>query len=212
MARGWLAAPALTLALTACGSAMGQIYSGPSGADAGIVLSNFRSAETPLLLVEDDLAPTATAPAPVDRRPATLRLPAASADLNQMIADIAAEVQISPELLHAVIAAESRYNPRAVSARGAIGLMQLMPATATRFGAKDPYAARQNIVAGASYLKWLMVKFQNNLEIVLAAYNAGEQAVVKAGGRIPPYPETLAYVPRVLAYLRCANDAACKPA
>lgn len=187
---------------------MGQIYSGPSGGDAGIVLSNFRSAETPLLLVEDDRAPTATAPAPVDRRPATLRLPAASADLNQMIADVAAEVEISPQLLHAVIAAESRYNPRAVSARGAIGLMQLMPPTATRFGAKDPYAARQNIVASASYLKWLMVKFQNNLEIVLAADNAGEQSVVRAGGRIPPYPETLAYVPRVLAYLRCANDAA----
>ena len=91
---------------------MAQIYSGPSGGDAGIVLSNFRSGETPLLLVDDDRAPTATAPAPVDGRRATLRLPAAPAELNQMIADIAAQVQISPQLLHAVIAAESRYRSR----------------------------------------------------------------------------------------------------
>ena len=112
MARGLLAAPALALALTACGSALAQIYSGPSGGDAGIVLSNFRSDETPLLLVDDDRAPTATAPAPLDGRRATLRLPAAPAELNQMIADIAAQVQISPQRLHAVIAAESRYRSR----------------------------------------------------------------------------------------------------
>ena len=103
------------LALTACGSALAQIYSGPSGGDAGIVLSNFRSAETLLLLVDDDRAPTATAPAPLDGRRATLRLPAAPAapaELNQMIADIAAQVQISPQRLHAVIAAESRHRSR----------------------------------------------------------------------------------------------------
>jgi soluble lytic murein transglycosylase-like protein len=87
--------------------------------------------------------------------------------------------------------------------------MQLMPATATRFGARDPYVARQNVLAGASYLKWLMSQFGNDLELVLAAYNAGEQAVLKAGGKIPPYAETQAYVPRVLAYMRCAADARC---
>lgn len=155
--------------LTAGEPAMAQIYSSPSDADAGVVLSNCWSNETPVLLIEDDRTPAAAALAPSDNRRATLRLPVAPADLNQMIANIASEVQISLQLLHAVIAAESRYNPRAVSARGAIGLMQLMPATASRFGAKDPYAARQNILFGASYLWWLMVKFQHNLEFVLAA-------------------------------------------
>jgi soluble lytic murein transglycosylase-like protein len=140
-----------------------------------------------------------------------LRLPVAPAELHRLIADVAAQVQIAPELLHAVIAAESSYNPRALSSRGAIGLMQLLPATARRFGASDPYVARQNVLAGASYLKWLMAQFHNDLELVLAAYNAGEQAVVRAGHRIPPYAETQAYVPRVLAYLRCANSSACKP-
>ena len=138
-----------------------------------------------------------------------MRLPVASSELQLLITEVAAQVKIAPELLHAVIAAESRYDSRAVSPRGAIGLMQLLPATALRFGARDPYVARQNVLAGASYLKWLMTLFQDDLELVLAAYNAGEQAVLKAGGRIPPYPETQAYVPRVLAYLRCAKSAAC---
>jgi soluble lytic murein transglycosylase-like protein len=141
-----------------------------------------------------------------------VRLPAAPAALGQMISEVAKQVQIAPELLHAVIAAESSYNSSAVSPRGAIGLMQLLPATASRFGATNPYVARQNVLAGASYLKWLMALFNNDLELVLAAYNAGEQAVLRAGGRIPPYPETQAYVPRVLGYLRCASSAGCKPA
>jgi soluble lytic murein transglycosylase-like protein len=207
------------LALAASGPSLAQIYSGPSSAGSAVVLSNFRSTETPVLIVDDPSPPAAgtETPATPGQRagavtPATLRLPAAPAELNRLIADVAAQVQVAPELLHAVIAAESRYNPRAVSPRGAIGLMQLMPATATRFGASDPYVARQNVLAGATYLKWLMALFQNDLELVLAAYNAGEQAVVRAGRRIPEYPETQAYVPRVLAYLRCASSAICKPA
>lgn len=143
--------------------------------------------------------------------PPATRRPVVSAQMNRLIADVAAQVQISPQLLHAVIAAESSYNARARSARGAIGLMQLMPATAARFGARDPYVAEQNVLAGASYLKWLMEQFAGDLELVLAAYNAGENAVLKAGRRIPPYPETQAYVPRVLSYLRCASGAHCKP-
>lgn len=198
---------------------MAQIYAGTTGTDAGVVLSNFRSAEAPLLLIEGPVELNSTRAADTGMKTrearsqmAALRLPAAPAALRQMIDEVAAQVQIAPELLHAVIAAESSYDSRAVSARGAIGLMQLLPATATRFGASNPYVARQNVLAGASYLKWLMALFQNDLELVLAAYNAGEQAVIKAGGRIPPFPETRAYVPRVLAYLRCASNAACKPA
>jgi soluble lytic murein transglycosylase-like protein len=88
--------------------------------------------------------------------------------------------------------------------------MQLMPGTASRFGAADPYSASDNIRAGASYLKWLDGLFQGNLELVLAAYNAGEQAVIRAGRRIPPIAETRAYVPKVLALFR-RNDNAPSP-
>lgn len=205
-------------ALVAYEPLMAQIYVGTSDGDSAVVLSNFRSGETPLLLIAE---PTVTPITVSNALPAEKiagaasqapLLPAAPAELRRVIAEVALQVRIAPELLHAVIAAESRYDTRARSPKGAIGLMQLMPATAERFGARDPYVVRQNILAGASYLKWLMGLFQDDLELVLAAYNAGEQAVLKAGGRIPPYPETQAYVPRVLAFLRCAKSASCKPA
>jgi soluble lytic murein transglycosylase-like protein len=201
------------------GSAMAQVYASGNDAGASVVLSNFQSDEAPRLLIPAPLMPAdpandlRAAAAPVKAVPRlTLQLPAASMELRRVIDDVAAKVGISAELLHAVIATESSYNSRARSPRGAMGLMQLMPATAQRFGASDPYAPRDNVLAGASYLKWLMGLFQNDLELVLAAYNAGEQAVLKAGSRIPPYAETQAYVPRVLAYLRCASNAACRPA
>lgn len=201
-------------------AAMGQIYIGAdTSTGSAVVLSNFESDATPVLLLG---APTGASAEPAaaaseskagGTAPAkALRLPPAPPELLKMIGEVAAQVQIAPELLHAVIAAESNYNSRAKSAKGAIGLMQLLPATAQRFGASDPYVARQNVLAGASYLKWLMALFQNDLELVLAAYNAGEQAVLKAGSRIPPYPETMAYVPRVMAYLRCARSTSCKTA
>ncbi|MFZ2651122.1 MAG: lytic transglycosylase domain-containing protein [Burkholderiaceae bacterium] len=195
---------------------MAQIYVGAPADDSGVVLSNFRSDATPTLLVADPALAIASAavhvpPDKVPAAPASLTLPVAPTELQRVIDDVAAHLHVERELLHAIIAAESRYDSRAVSPKGAIGLMQLMPATAARFGASDPYVPRQNVLAGASYIKWLMALFKNDLELVLAAYNAGEQAVLKAGGRIPPYPETQAYVPRVLAYLRCARSAACKP-
>ena len=215
----WARAVLAGLALVAHGVCVAQIYAGTSDANAGVVLSNFRSDDTPLLVVTAPGEPDATASVGAAAKvvaggsqPATRRLPAAPAEVRQIINEVAMQVNIAPELLHAVIAAESNYNSRALSPRGAIGLMQLIPATATRFGATDPYVARQNVLAGASYLKWLMALFNGDLELVLAAYNAGEQAVIRAGGRIPPYPETMAYVPRVLAYLRCARSSACKPA
>jgi soluble lytic murein transglycosylase-like protein len=193
-----------------------QIYGSPPD-DSAVVLSNFRSKETPVLLIDDPAGRSASVPAALPLRagggfaaPTAVPLPAAPVEVSRLISDVATQVQIAPELLHAVIAAESAYNPRAVSPRGAIGLMQLLPATANRFGIGDPFVARDNVFAGASYLKWLMGQFHDDLELVLAAYNAGEQAVVKAGGRIPPYPETQAYVPRVLAYLRCARSTACR--
>jgi soluble lytic murein transglycosylase-like protein len=143
---------------------------------------------------------------------AVLRLPAASHDVRKLINEVAAEVKIAPALLHAVIATESRYNSDALSPRGAIGLMQLMPETALRFGAPDPYNPRANVLAGANYLKFLLKLFGNDMELTLAAYNAGHNAVLRAGNRIPEYPETQAYVPKVMAYMRCASNAACRPA
>ena len=203
------------LALAGHSACVAQIYSGVAG--TGIVLSNFPSDSAPALLIPAQTDPAAAGGVATPARelhpqPTRLRPPVAPAALGEMISEVAKQVKIAPELLHAVIAVESNYNSSAVSPRGAIGLMQLMPATATRFGATNPYVARQNVLAGASYLKWLMVLFNNDLELVLAAYNAGEQAVLKAGGRIPPYLETQAYVPRVLAYLRCARNVGCMPA
>ena len=142
---------------------------------------------------------------------AILKLPDAPLEVRQLINEVAAEVKIAPALLHAVIATESRYNTGALSPRGAIGLMQLMPDTALRFGAPDPYNPRDNVLAGANYLKFLLKLFGNDMELAIAAYNAGHGAVMRAGNRIPEYPETMAYVPKVLAYMRCASSAVCRP-
>ena len=108
--------------------------------------------------------------------------------------------KIDPALVHAVISAESGYNPFARSRSGAAGLMQLMPATAKRYGAHNRLDPAQNIEAGVRYLRALMNLFDNDLKLTLAAYNAGENAVIRAGNRIPPYPETMNYVPLVLKY------------
>lgn len=117
-----------------------------------------------------------------------------------MIARVAREQKVEPALLHAVVMAESAYNPRAKSPRGATGLMQLMPATGKRYGAKDLLNPLQNLRAGARYLRALLELFDNNLGLAIAAYNAGEGAVMRSGNAIPPYPETRKYVPRVLEY------------
>jgi hypothetical protein len=104
---------------------------------------------------------------------------------------------VPEKLVTAVIAVESEFNPRAVSRRGATGLMQLMPATAATFGVRDRLDAPQNIDGGVRHLRALMDRFANNLPLVLAAYNAGERPVAVYGG-IPPYPETRQFVVRVL--------------
>ena len=109
---------------------------------------------------------------------------------------------VDPRLVHAVIRAESGYNERAQSAKGALGLMQLIPATADRMGVKNPFDPVDNVFGGTRYLSQLIKMFNGNLELALAGYNAGENAVIRHGNRIPPFAETQAYVPKVMAFYR----------
>jgi len=193
------AATAGLLAMAA-GSAMGQIYAGASSSGA-VVLSNFATEETPQLVAA--LPPPETLATP----PVAATLPVIADPRNpglayrSMIEEVAREVAMSPQLLHAVIEVESGYQANARSPKGAQGLMQLMPATAERFGVRNAFDPRQNIRGGALYLKWLLEYFRGDLRLALAAYNAGEAAVVKAGYRIPPIAETRDYVPKVLWHI-----------
>ena len=113
---------------------------------------------------------------------------------------------VDRHLVKAVIQAESAYNPSATSVKGAMGLMQLMPATAQQYGVRDPYDPAENIRAGVAYLKSLLTKYSHNVELALAAYNAGPGAVAKYG-TVPPYRETKDYVKKITV----AVDAAAPP-
>lgn len=123
---------------------------------------------------------------------------AAAGQFDPLIVSAAAATALAPELLRAVIAVESGFNSRAVSKAGAAGLMQLMPATARRYGVQNRFDPAQNVQAGAQYLRSLIDRYDNNIRLALAAYNAGESAVDRCGRCIPSYKETQAYVPRVL--------------
>ena len=113
------------------------------------------------------------------------------------IADAARTHGVEEAVIRAIMHAESAYNPRALSRVGAQGLMQLMPATARRFGVSNAFDARQNIQGGVQYLAWLLKRFGGDLTLAAAGYNAGEGAVDRHGG-VPPYAETRAYVPKVM--------------
>ncbi len=134
------------------------------------------------------------------------QLLARATQYDAIIEHAASAAAIEPNLLRAVIVVESGFNVRAKSKRGAVGLMQLMPATAARFGISDSFDPRQNVGAGARYLKFLLDRFGQNLSLALAAYNAGEDAVDRNGGQIPPFTETMAYVPRVLKIYRMLDQ------
>jgi soluble lytic murein transglycosylase-like protein len=116
-----------------------------------------------------------------------------SAAFAPAVERIAAEQALPPELIHSVIKVESNYNPSAVSPKGAMGIMQLVPETARRFGVSDAFNPVENIQGGARYLKYLLDLYHGNYPLALAAYNAGEAAVARHGG-IPPYAETRNYV------------------
>jgi hypothetical protein len=118
--------------------------------------------------------------------------------------------QVGADLVKAVIAVESEFDQWAVSSKGAQGLMQLMPATARRFGVTDPFDARQNIFAGAKYLRILLDQFRGDVALALAAYNAGENTVVRYRG-VPPYRETRSYIDKVQALLGSGFASAAAP-
>jgi soluble lytic murein transglycosylase-like protein len=134
--------------------------------------------------------------------PISAALLARSAEYDPIIEQAAELTSVRPELLRAVIVVESGFDPEAVSKAGAKGLMQLMPATARAYGARDASDPAQNVHAGARYLRDLIDRYGNDLELVLAAYNAGEAAVERYGRAIPPYRETRRYVPKVLRVYR----------
>ncbi|RQR48118.1 lytic transglycosylase domain-containing protein [Burkholderia sp. Bp9126] len=119
-----------------------------------------------------------------------------------LIASVAGEFDLDTNLLHALVQVESGYNANAVSSRGAIGLMQVIPATGARFGFFDLFDPQTNLRAGATYLAWLMSEFDNDLPLALAAYNAGEGSVHKSHDQIPPNRETRTYVRQVIEIYR----------
>lgn len=113
------------------------------------------------------------------------------------IQSVAKQFQIKPSLIKAIIHAESSFKPESISSAGAQGLMQLMPATQKTYSVTDPFHPGQNIKAGSAYLKHLLKKYNNNVRLSLAAYNAGETAVAKYNNNVPPYKETENYIKRV---------------
>jgi soluble lytic murein transglycosylase-like protein len=132
-------------------------------------------------------------------------VPAASG-IDEAIEQIAAQVSLQPQVIHSVIKVESNYNPFAISPKGAQGLMQLIPATARRFGVSNVFNPAENIQGGSKYLKYLLDLYGGNYGLALAAYNAGEAAVTRYGG-VPPYPETRNYLILIERQLQEAKQA-----
>jgi soluble lytic murein transglycosylase-like protein len=143
-----------------------------------------------------------------------LRLPQAESGIGPYVNEIQDASQrygVPVKLVSAVIRAESGFNPRAVSRKGAQGLMQLMPTTASMLGVRNSFDPRQNIDGGVRHLRGLIDRFPHSLPLAIAAYNAGERAVVQHGG-IPPYPETQDYVTKVMHFYGGSVEGGATPA
>ena len=139
--------------------------------------------------------------------------PVAGASIPEIVEAAAKKHDVDPLLVHSVISTESNYNPYAISPKGAQGLMQLMPATARRFGVRNSFDIKENIEGGVRYLKYLGSLVPNDPRLAIAAYNAGEGAVWKYGNNIPPYRETEQYVQRVgMKYGKARKEAERKKA
>ena len=152
-------------------------------------------------------APPAQATSPGTLPGSGLADRASAAAMDALIVKMSRASGVDPALVHAVITVESNYRASAVSPKGAIGLMQVMPPTGRRYGIVNLTDPESNLAAGTAYLRDLLRLFGDDLNLALAAYNAGENAVLRFGRKIPPYPETQAYVPRVLAHYRALRAA-----
>jgi soluble lytic murein transglycosylase-like protein len=127
-------------------------------------------------------------------------------EFDDLIVENATKHELHPDFVRAVVQAESAFNPRARSVKGAMGLMQLMPGTAAEYGVTNAYDPVQNIRAGVAYLKSLLTRFGNDVSLALAAYNAGPGAVEKYGRAVPPYKETRNYVSKIRANAGAAAE------
>lgn len=184
----------LLLACGLSGPGRADIYAYTAD-DGTVSLSNVPTDERYAVLIA---APPQAVASAAARKPGSGL--ARKAGYDQVVDEVSRTYGLESALLHAVISVESRYNPKAVSRAGATGLMQLMPQTAKRYGVTDAFDPQQNLAGGARYLRDLLRMFNNDLSLALAAYNAGEHAVIRHGNRIPPYRETLNYVPQVLGF------------
>lgn len=180
-----------------CSASSIGLDTGPLGAAAYRLGVRPAAALLPIKLRANLSAPV---PEPEVRKEPAIPRRLAKQRFAGLIEEASRKAALDPALVHAVIAIESGYNPAARSVKGAIGLMQVLPETAARYGVADPaISPQENLRAGTLYLRYLMALFDNRIELVLAAYNAGEFAVMRHGYRIPPYRETQNYVPAVLA-------------
>jgi soluble lytic murein transglycosylase-like protein len=175
-------------------------------ADGAVSLSNVPTDDRYTVLIAAQKQEIAAVP--VDNVPRSGSVLPRKASFDQIVEEVSRTYGLESALLHAVISVESHYNPKAVSKKGAIGLMQLMPGTAKRYGVVDAFDPLQNLNGGAHYLRDLLNLFNSDVSLALAAFNAGEHAVAKYGNRLPPYRETVRYVPQVLDfYQRYRADA-----
>lgn len=196
LASAYLAAAGAAVGLAWSGAAAAQmyVYELPSGAR---MITDHPLSNPQYRLVQTNRSVKGMGALVASKNPQTALI-----DMNaydDLIHKVARKHVIDPALIKAVMHAESGFNPHAVSHKGASGLMQLMPDTAKRFGARDIFDPRDNVQAGTLFLKYLLKKFDNNHRLVLAAYNAGEGAVLRYKG-IPPYAETRGYVKKVLLF------------
>ena len=185
---------ALVLAATTCVTAVGLAAESGTAASPEYRLSVEKAAEFRVTAKERGVS------APEPRKEAAIAPRFAGRPFAKLIDGAARDAALDPALVHAVISVESGYNSAARSPKGALGLMQVLPATAARYGVTNPGRSPEaNLKAGTLYLSDLMLLFDSRIDLALAAYNAGENAVLRYGQRIPPYRETQQYVPAVLA-------------